>query len=162
MRLTTKGRYAVTAMLDLALHFQGRPVALAEIAERQNLSLAYLEQLFARLRRVGLVKSCRGPGGGYLLARALHEISVSEILNGAEELVEVTRCSGAGDCQGGKPCISHELWSALDQHLKQFLEQVSLADLVARQKLQQLGERWPDMTPAWTGGVGAAMVCAPK
>ncbi|HXH04335.1 MAG TPA: Rrf2 family transcriptional regulator [Candidatus Competibacteraceae bacterium] len=143
MKLTTKGRYAVTAMLDLALHYHGQPVVLAEIAERQCLSLAYLEQLFCRLRRAGLVKSCRGPGGGYAPGRPLGEISVAAVLAAAEEPLQVTRCGGAGDCQDGQPCLAHELWCELENHLDRFLASVNLADLAARHR--RSGDGWKSL-----------------
>jgi Rrf2 family iron-sulfur cluster assembly transcriptional regulator len=130
MRLTTKCRYAVTAMLDLALHDHGDPTALADIADRQELSLSYLEQLFAQLRRAGLVKSVRGPGGGYQLTRPSTEINVAEIVVAVDEDVDVTRCSGRGDCQNGHKCLAHDLWMGLSEQIRHFLTGIHLADLL--------------------------------
>ena len=110
MRLTTRGRYAVTAMLDLALHANEGPVALAEISRRQDISLSYLEQLFAQLRRRGLVQSVRGPGGGYHLGKEPNAISVAEVIEAVNETTDATRCQGAGDCQKGETCLTHHLW----------------------------------------------------
>jgi len=132
MKLTTKGRYAVTAVLDLALHAGHGPIALADIARRQDISLSYLEQLFAKLRKRGLVGSVRGPGGGYLLARDPATIKVVEIIAAVDEKVDTTKCGGAGDCHHRGPCLAHELWLELSQVIHDYLEQVSIADLVAR------------------------------
>lgn len=132
MKLTTKGRYAVTAMLDLALHGTERPVPLAAIARRQGISLSYLEQLFTRLRQRGLVTSARGPGGGYRLARPPSEISVGEVMVAVDEPVDATRCGGRGDCDGGHPCLTHELWMELSEEIRRFLAIISLADLMRR------------------------------
>ena len=121
MRLTTKGRYAVTAMLDLTLHAKDRPISLAGISERQSISLSYLEQLFSRLRQSGLVSSVRGPGGGYKLARASENIFVAQIINAVNESIDTTSCQGKGDCQGGNVCLSHQLWSELSDQIYQFL-----------------------------------------
>jgi len=134
MRLTTKGRFAVTAMLDLALNEVDRPVTLAGISERQEISLSYLEQLFSRLRRSGLVKSVRGPGGGYRIAKNLDEISVSEIITAVDELIDATQCGGNEDCHGDRRCMTHELWSSLNAKILEYLSGVSLADLVASQR----------------------------
>ncbi|GIX22669.1 MAG: Fe-S cluster assembly transcriptional regulator IscR [Gammaproteobacteria bacterium] len=131
MRLTTKGRYAVTAMLDLAVHAGGDPIALADISRRQGISLSYLEQLFAKLRRNGLVCSTRGPGGGYSLARPSAQISVAEVIRAVDETVDATACGGQRNCQGGEqPCLSHELWADLSRRIEEFLGQISLADVV--------------------------------
>ncbi|MGC8697106.1 MAG: Rrf2 family transcriptional regulator [Halothiobacillus sp.] len=135
MRLTTKGRYAVTAMLDLALHDLGEPIALADIAERQELSLSYLEQLFAQLRRAGLVKSVRGPGGGYQLAGQACDINVAQIVIAVDEEVDVTRCAGKGNCQNGHKCLAHNLWMGLSAQIHDFLSGISLADLIANPEL---------------------------
>ncbi len=129
MKLTTKGRYAVTAMLDLALHEGGGPVPLASISRRQGISLSYLEQLFTRLRQHGLVRSARGPGGGYSLARPAERISVAEVMAAVDERVDATRCGGRGDCDGGLPCLTHELWWELSEEIRRFLDGISLADL---------------------------------
>lgn len=129
MKLTTKGRYAVTAMLDLALHHNQGAVSLADIAERQGISLSYLEQLFARLRRNGLVDSTRGPGGGYVLAVAPHEISVAGIISAIDENMDATRCGGEQNCHGDEPCLTHQLWHELSERIQGFLSEMTLADL---------------------------------
>ena len=141
MRLTTKGRYAVTAMLDLALHATEGPVPLADISKRQGISLSYLEQLFSRLRREGLVDSARGPGGGYRLARTAAEIAVVDVINAIDENVNVTRCGGEGDCQDGEPCLTHDLWSELSQEIDVFLKGVTLATLVDQRTVQAVASR---------------------
>jgi Rrf2 family transcriptional regulator, iron-sulfur cluster assembly transcription factor len=132
MRLTTRGRYAVTAMLDLALHADSGPVALADIAARQDISLAYLEQLFAKLRKGGLVASVRGPGGGYSLALAPSETSVASVIAAVDESVDATRCGGARNCHGEVRCLTHDLWEDLSNAIGQFLAAISLADLIER------------------------------
>ncbi len=129
MRLTTKGRYAVTAMMDLAIHEVSGPVTLTDIASSQNISLSYLEQLFANLRRAGLVKGLRGPGGGYRLARPSGDISIAQIIAAVDEKVDATRCSGDENCQEGEPCLTHELWSDLSRQLYDFLDGISLGEL---------------------------------
>jgi Rrf2 family iron-sulfur cluster assembly transcriptional regulator len=141
MRLTTRGRYAVTAMLDLALHEAGEPVALADIAARQDISLAYLEQLFARLRRAGLVASVRGPGGGYRLAAAADAISVAAVIAAVEESLDATRCGGRGDCQDGARCLTHELWSDLSRQVEDFLGGITLGSLRARSDIRAVAAR---------------------
>jgi Rrf2 family iron-sulfur cluster assembly transcriptional regulator len=130
--LTTKGRYAVTAMLDLALHQGGGPTALADIAQRQGISLSYLEQLFARLRKRTLVSSVRGPGGGYNLARDAAEISVAEVIAAVDEKVDTTRCGGAHNCHANGPCLTHDLWQDLSERIYDYLSHISLQDLVER------------------------------
>lgn len=134
MRLTTKGRFAVTAMLDLALNEEEKPVTLAGISERQGISLSYLEQLFSRLRRNGLVKSVRGPGGGYRLAKQHNDISVSDIITAVDELIDATQCGGKENCHEGKPCMTHDLWSSLNSKILEYLSGVALSDLVASQR----------------------------
>lgn len=134
MRLTTKGRFAVTAMLDLALQDEDKPVTLAGISERQGISLSYLEQLFSRLRRNGLVKSVRGPGGGYRVARDTRSISVSEIIAAVDELIDATQCGGKENCHDDKRCMTHDLWASLNTKILEYLSGVSLADLVASQR----------------------------
>lgn len=134
MRLTTKGRFAVTAMLDLAINEGDRPVTLAAISERQEISLSYLEQLFSRLRKNGLVKSVRGPGGGYRIAADMKTISVSDIIRAVDEQIDATQCGGNENCQDEKRCMTHELWTALNYKILDYLENVSLAQLVATQK----------------------------
>ena len=138
MQLTTRGRYAVTAMLDLALHDGQGPVSLADISRRQDISLAYLEQLFAKLRRAGIVHSVRGPGGGYELDREPESIYVAEIIGAVDESVDTTRCQGSGDCQGGETCLTHFLWEDLSEQILGFLQGVSLADLVSRRDVRRI------------------------
>lgn len=134
MRLTTKGRYAVTAMLDLALTQRDEPTALADIAERQGISLSYLEQLFSRLRKCALVKSTRGPGGGYMLGRDASEIDVAEVITAVDETLDTTACgSSSGGCNGSEPCLTHELWQDLSESIYGYLSGISLHDLTQRQ-----------------------------
>lgn len=140
MRLTTKGRFAVTAMLDLALNEvsdngQQKPVTLADISERQDISLSYLEQLFSRLRRQGLISSVRGPGGGYNLAKEKADISISAIIAAVDENIDATQCSGKEDCHGADGrCMTHDLWASLNKKILDHLEGVSLADMVSSQQ----------------------------
>lgn len=141
MRLTTKGRYAVTAMLDLALHAQKGPVSLADISERQGISLSYLEQLFAKLRRGNLVNSVRGPGGGYQLSRDMAGIHVAQVIDAVNESVDATRCQGGGGCHDGDTCLTHHLWCDLSQQIHTFLSGISLADLVERREVQEVALR---------------------
>tara|TARA_R110001599_G_scaffold146321_10_gene329495 strand:+ start:13247 stop:13732 length:486 start_codon:yes stop_codon:yes gene_type:complete len=141
MRLTTKGRYAVTAMLDLALHGQQGPVSLAEISGRQAISLSYLEQLFARLRRRDLVSSVRGPGGGYRLGRESEAIYVAQIIDAVDEAVDATGCGGKADCQQGEVCLTHHLWQDLSDQIHGFLSQISLATLVERREVRHISSR---------------------
>ncbi|HAR29948.1 MAG TPA: Fe-S cluster assembly transcriptional regulator IscR [Gammaproteobacteria bacterium] len=131
MRLTTKGRYAVTAMIDIALHRAQGPVSVTEVAERQAISSAYLEQLFSKLKRAGLLQSVRGPGGGYEIARAPAGITVASIIAAVGEGVDATRCQGAADCRDGATCLTHDLWSALSQHIDTFLSGITLESLIA-------------------------------
>ncbi|VAW76417.1 Iron-sulfur cluster regulator IscR [hydrothermal vent metagenome] len=130
MKLTSKGRYAVTAMLDLALHADQGPVTLAVISDRQGISLSYLEQLFTRLRRNGLVSSMRGPGGGYLLSGDAADIAVADVVSAVDESVNATRCGGQENCQDGKRCLTHDLWTELSDQIFSFLSDISLAQLV--------------------------------
>jgi len=141
MRLTTKGRYAVTAMLDLALHQAQGPVRLAGISERQDISLSYLEQLFAQLRRGGLVRSVRGPGGGYRLAREPTQISIAEVIEAVNESTDATRCQGKGDCHQGQTCLTHHLWQDLSEQIRHFLRDISLAQLVQRRDARAVDEQ---------------------
>lgn len=134
MRLTTKGRFAVTAMIDLALRQHNGPVTLAGISQRQKISLSYLEQLFGKLRRHDLVESTRGPGGGYSLARPAREVSVSNIIFAVDEPLDATQCAGKQDCQDDGPCMTHELWSTLNKRMIEYLDSVSLQDLVEQQR----------------------------
>ena len=140
MRLTTKGRYAVTAMLDLAIHSNREPVTLSDISLRQDISLSYLEQLFARLRRCDLVQSVRGPGGGYRLGRDTHKIAVVDIIDAVDESVDATRCQGQGNCQQGEICLTHHLWEDLSQQIHDFLSSISLADLMARHEVKNIAD----------------------
>ena len=130
MKLTTRGRYAVTAMLDLAINGGKKPVSLADISGRQEISLSYLEQLFAKLRREQLVTSARGPGGGYRLARSGTEIFVAQIIDAVAESVDVTNCQGKGNCHHGETCLTHHLWEDLSGQIHDFLSQISLGDLM--------------------------------
>ncbi len=141
MRLTTKGRYAVTAMLDLALHEGNGPISLADISERQGISLSYLEQLFAKLRRNDLVRSVRGPGGGYQLNRKRSAINVAEVIDAVNESVDATGCRNQADCQGGEICLTHHLWCDLSEQIHRFLSGISLQELVARRDVQQISNR---------------------
>lgn len=141
MRLTSKGRYAVTAMLDVALHSQDGPVPLADISERQGISLSYLEQLFSRLRKNGLVSSVRGPGGGYLLGRNPAEIAVGSVISAVNESVDATRCMGRGGCQSGTRCLTHTLWHDLSERISSFLNEITLAELVKNQEILDVADR---------------------
>ena len=141
MRLTTKGRYAVTAMLDLALHYGEGPITLADIAQRQGISLSYLEQLFARLRKRSLVSSVRGPGGGYSLGREAEAIFVAEVITAVDESVDTTRCHGAHNCQNNERCLTHELWQDLSDRIFDYLNNISLQELVKRKGVQQVADR---------------------
>ncbi len=141
MRLTTKGRYAVTAMLDLAIHHDRGPVTLADIARRQGISLSYLEQLFARLRKRGLVRSSRGPGGGYRLGRAADAIAVVEVIGAVDESVDATRCGGLENCQGDARCLTHDLWQDLSKQIHDFLGSIDLGQLIDRRRVREVAER---------------------
>jgi Rrf2 family iron-sulfur cluster assembly transcriptional regulator len=135
MRLTTKGRFAVTAMIDLALRQHNGPVTLAGISERQKISLSYLEQLFGKLRRRNLVSSVRGPGGGYCLSKALNEVSVADIIHAVDESLDATNCGGKGNCaEDQRPCMTHDLWTSLNEKMFEYLSSVTLAELVAQQR----------------------------
>jgi Rrf2 family iron-sulfur cluster assembly transcriptional regulator len=134
MRLTTKGRFAVTAMMDLALRGQNGPVALAGVSERQKISLSYLEQLFGKLRRDRLVDSVRGPGGGYCIARPLDRVTVADIIRAVDEPLDATQCGGRENCLDDQRCMTHDLWSSLNTRMYDYLTSVTLADLVARQR----------------------------
>lgn len=141
MRLTTKGRYAVTAMLDLALHGDQGPVSLADISARQEISLSYLEQLFSRLRRHKLVASIRGPGGGYRLSREPDAVFIAEVVDAVNESLDTTRCGNKGDCQNGEKCLTHHLWSDLSDQIHQFLSDISLGDLMRKREIQVVASR---------------------
>jgi Rrf2 family iron-sulfur cluster assembly transcriptional regulator len=137
MKMSTKGRYGVMAMIDIAVHSRGAPVSLAEIAERQDISHEYLEQLFGRLRKAGLVESARGPGGGYRLARAMNDIAVAEIIAAVDEELQFTRCGGDAveGCVKGDRCNAHDLWSSLGRQMMYFLSSISLEDVVEKRNL---------------------------
>lgn len=141
MRLTTKGRYAVTAMLDLALHEEFGPVSLTDISRRQGISLSYLEQLFLRLRKDGLIASARGPGGGYRLQLPGADISVADVIRAVDEQVDATRCGGNQNCQADERCLTHDLWEDLSLHITDFLGAISLSDLVERRSVKQVSAR---------------------
>ena len=130
MRLSTKGRYAVTAMMDLAMHYGQGPVTLADISENQGISLSYLEQLFARLKKNSLVEGLRGPGGGYRLSRHPDAISVADVITAIGEGIDATLCEGGEDCQDGEQCLTHELWSRLGQEIYDFLNGITLASFL--------------------------------
>jgi len=161
MKLTTKGRFAVTAMLDLAMHEANesagiKPVTLAGISERQSISLSYLEQLFSRLRRQGLVKSIRGPGGGYKLAKKHAEISVAEIINAVDEQIDATQCGGHENCRDDGRCMTHDLWATLNSKILDYLDGITLADMVASQK----SDKKIMITPRACGSANNANNCA--
>ncbi|HIJ23784.1 MAG: Fe-S cluster assembly transcriptional regulator IscR [Gammaproteobacteria bacterium] len=137
MRLTTKGRYAVTAMLDLAINAEQGPITLSEISGRQEISLSYLEQLFSKLRKQGLVKSSRGPGGGYQLAQSANDISISQIILAVDEAIDVRRCQGDGNCQGDRSCLTHDLWTDLSEQIQGFLGSISLGKLTSDRVLKE-------------------------
>jgi Rrf2 family iron-sulfur cluster assembly transcriptional regulator len=139
MRLTTKGRFAVTAMVDLAMRHGGGPVTLAEISSRQKISLSYLEQLFGKLRRRSLVDSVRGPGGGYRLAKDMGGISVAEIILAVDEPIDATQCGGKENCRDEQKCLTHDLWATLNDRIFDYLESVSLRQLVEDQRAKDSG-----------------------
>ncbi|MDQ7016052.1 MAG: Fe-S cluster assembly transcriptional regulator IscR [Gammaproteobacteria bacterium] len=141
MRLTTKGRYAVTAMLDLALHGGEGPMTLADISSRQRISLSYLEQLFSKLRKNGLVLSTRGPGGGYSLSKPVQEIAIASIIEAVDEKVDATRCGGLANCHDQQRCLTHDLWMSLSEQIHGFLAGISLGDLIEKQSVQEVMER---------------------
>ena len=143
MRLTTKGRFAVTAMMDLALRGQNGPVALAGVSERQKISLSYLEQVFGMLRGEKLVDSVRGPGGGYCIARALDRVTVADIIRALDEPLDATQCGGRENCLDDQRCMTHDLWSSLNTRMYDYLTSVTLADLVARQREKEAKSSTP-------------------
>lgn len=138
MRLTTKGRYAVTAMMDIALHEQQGPVTLADISQCQGISLSYLEQLFSKLRKHGLVTGVRGPGGGYRLAKSVDKISIADIIQSVDEKLDMTKCGGKGDCSNGEKCLTHQLWFDLSCRLYEFLSGIKLDQYVNRPEINEL------------------------
>ena len=141
MKLSTKGRYAVTAMFDIAMHHQAGPVSLSEIAERQGISLSYLEQLFTRLRKQGLVKSTRGPGGGYSLAVDSDQIAIADVIDAVDENVDATRCGGKADCQNHQRCLTHDLWENLSGEIRSYLSNISLAQAVSDLSVREVASR---------------------
>ncbi len=141
MRLTTKGRYAVTAVLDLAFHQKDGPVSLAAISERQHISLSYLEQLFAKLRRNDVVSSTRGPGGGYQLKRDASEISVSDVILAVDEDCQMAKCDDIDACNGDYQCLTHDLWQELSDEIRSFLDGISLAEVMANDRVQEVSMR---------------------
>jgi|TARA_B100000212_G_scaffold308358_1_gene258059 Rrf2 family iron-sulfur cluster assembly transcriptional regulator len=132
MKLTTKSRYAVTAMLDIASHNTGSPISLPEISHRQNISLSYLEQLFSRLKKSGLVDSIKGPGGGYILSKDANEIVISEVIQAVDEDLETTACNGKSNCHNNHQCISHNLWQDLGTEINNFLSDITLKQVIAK------------------------------
>ena len=138
MRLTTNGRFAVTAMVDLSMRQTRGPVTLAAISERQHISLSYLEQLFGKLRRARLVNSVRGPGGGYNLAKPTNSITVAEIISAVDEPIDATQCAGKENCNDDRRCITHDLWATLNEKMNDYLSSVSLADVVSHQQGKQV------------------------
>ncbi|CAA6805826.1 MAG: Iron-sulfur cluster regulator IscR [uncultured Thiotrichaceae bacterium] len=141
MKLSTKGRYAVTAMLDLAIHDIDGPVTLADISKCQGISLSYLEQLFSRLRKEGLVEGVRGPGGGYRLGKPASQISIASIILAVDETIDATGCSGKEDCHDGQRCLTHKLWSDLSARLYEFLDGITLNDFVNRPEVREISFR---------------------
>lgn len=141
MRLSTKGRYAVTAMMDLAIHDREGPVTLADISNAQGISLSYLEQLFAKLRKQGLVEGVRGPGGGYRLAKMPAQITVAQIITAVDENVDVMRCKGERNCQNGERCLTHELWDELSERLYGFLDGIALDQFIDRPEIKEIARR---------------------
>jgi Rrf2 family iron-sulfur cluster assembly transcriptional regulator len=137
MRLTTKGRYAVTAMLDLAINGTKGPISLADISKRQEISLSYLEQLFSKLRKQALVTSVRGPGGGYKLSRDTGQIFIAQIVDAVNESIDATNCGGAGNCKSGTECLTHDLWEDLSTQIHHFLSEISLESLIVRHNAKQ-------------------------
>jgi Rrf2 family iron-sulfur cluster assembly transcriptional regulator len=138
MRLTTKGRYAVTAMLDLAINREQGPITLADISQRQGISLSYLEQLFSRLRKKGLVDSARGPGGGYRLSRSADAIAIADVVSAVDEKVDATRCKGLKNCNDSRACLTHQLWSDLSEQIRDFLSGITLADVLEKKTTRSL------------------------
>jgi Rrf2 family iron-sulfur cluster assembly transcriptional regulator len=148
LKLTSKGRYAVTAILDLAFHATSGPVTLSDISKRQDISLSYLEQLFTRLRKQQLVRSTRGPGGGYSLNKPASDIAVAEIVSAVDETVDTTRCSGATNCHDGEQCLAHELWDGLSQQIYGFLSEISLQDLMDDDSIKGVADRQDELKNA--------------
>ena len=141
MKLSTKGRYAVTAMFDIALHNNEGPVSLSDISERQGISLSYLEQLFTRLRARGLVKSTRGPGGGYTLAVDSEQIAIADVIDAVDENVDATRCGGSANCQNHQRCLTHDLWENLSDQIRGYLTKITLAQAVSDSQVREVSSR---------------------
>ncbi len=141
MKLTTKGRYAVTAMIDLALHNDQAPVSLADISARQHISVSYLEQLFRKLRKKGLVESIRGPKGGYRLALNADEITTARVMYAVDEAIDVTRCGGQQNCMGDVRCLTHDLWLGLNRHVSEYLNGISLGELIRTNNVKHVADR---------------------
>lgn len=141
MKLSTKGRYAVTAMFDVAIHQSEGPVSLSDISDRQGISLSYLEQLFGRMRRRGLVASTRGPGGGYKLADDASQIAIADIITAVDESVDATRCGGSADCQNRQRCLTHELWQDLSSQIHVFLSSITLESAINKKRVVEVAER---------------------
>jgi len=146
MRLTTKGRYAVTAVLDLALHQDTGPVSLAAISERQHISLSYLEQLFAKLRRNEIVCSTRGPGGGYKLKNDVDEVRVSDIITAVDEAYSVVDCADSDGCSDGYQCLTHDLWQELSNEIRTFLDGITLSEIMAQQSVNDVKQRQDEIS----------------
>ncbi|MEW5769520.1 MAG: Fe-S cluster assembly transcriptional regulator IscR [Pseudomonadota bacterium] len=161
MRLTTKGRFAVTAMIDLGMRHQRGPVTLAGISERQRISLSYLEQLFGRLRRQGIVDSVRGPGGGYTLAKSLDDISVASIIRAVDEPIDATQCGGLGNCHDDRECMTHDLWMSLNARIYEYLESVHLGELVDKQLKKEADEAAGIKRDDHRHVIGSAALSAP-
>lgn len=141
MKLSTKGRYAVTAMMDLAIHDVDGPVTLADISRCQGISLSYLEQLFAKLRKNGLVEGVRGPGGGYRLGKPASQISVADIIAAVDENIDVTNCHGKEDCNGGERCLTHRLWVDFSKNLYNFLDDIKLSQFISRPEIRKISKK---------------------
>ena len=156
MKLTTRGRYAVTAMLDLALYENQGPISLADISERQAISLSYLEQLFSRLRRSKLVESTRGPGGGYCIARSLEEVSIADIVRAVNESVDTTLCGGQKNCHQHGRCLTHDLREGLSEQIESFLSGVSLRDLIEREQVREVAQRQSENPLLFRQGAASA------
>ena len=158
MRLSTKGRYAVTAMLDLTIRYDEGPVTLADISETQGISLSYLEQLFARLKKSGLVTGLRGPGGGYRLAHEPRDISIAQVLNAIGEGTDTTLCAGNEDCQEGERCLTHALWKKLGTEIDDFLNDITLAGFLDREKVSEVVRRQRDTVTSGTAKLVSTIV----
>ncbi|MEC8996361.1 MAG: Rrf2 family transcriptional regulator [Pseudomonadota bacterium] len=141
MKLTTKGRYAIVAMIDIALYTSNTPISLSEISKRQNISLSYLEQLFSKLKTKSLVKSVRGPGGGYKLDRNPSKITLFEIITAVDENMDQTQCGGAMNCNNDKPCLTHYVWTDLTKQINDYMKGVSLGDVILRNDIRNIVDK---------------------